>query len=156
MTDILDRLRRINPDVMIEFRQSYVGPYMRKYGNMFRAADCPNDSIENRVRIIDIRSLCGDTAAHAEMLMWHSEDPVESAALQLISVLFAVPQISVMLDQLPAEHTTMIAFWLAFWNEHRSVLLDGRLEPFHPELMYPIIIFNNHVLHNLFLLKHLK
>jgi len=140
MTDIMDRLRRINPDVMIEFRQSYVGPCMRKYGNMFRAADCPNDSIENRVRTIDIRLLCGDTAAHADMLMWNAEDPVESAALQLISVLFAVPQISVLLDKLPAEHVKMVTYWLAFWNEHRNVLLDGRLEPHHPELMYPLVL----------------
>ncbi|RKP52943.1 alpha-galactosidase [Cohnella endophytica] len=139
MSDIMDRLRAINPEVMIEFRQSYVGPYMRKYGNMFRAADCPNDSLENRVRTLDIRLLCGDTAAHADMLMWHPEDPVESAALQLINVLFAVPQISVKLDRLPEEHVEMVAYWLSFWNEHRGVLLDGRLEPHHPELMYPLV-----------------
>ncbi|MGG1516454.1 glycoside hydrolase family 36 protein [Paenibacillus oryzisoli] len=140
MSDIMDRLRSINPNVMIEFRQSYVGPYMRKYGNMFRAADCPNDAIENRVRTIDIRLLCGDTAAHSDMLMWHPEEPVESAALQLINVLFSVPQLSVLLERLPVEHVKMTAFWLAFWNEHRSVLLDGRLEPHNPELLYPLVL----------------
>ena len=143
MTDIMDRLRGIDPNVMIEFRQSYVGPYMRKYGNMFRAADCPNDYIDNRVRTLDIRLLCGDTAAHSDMLMWHPMDPAESAALQLINVLFAVPQLSVLLDRLPDEHVKMTAFWLAFWNEHRCVLLDGRLEPFHPELMYPLVLASN-------------
>lgn len=140
MSDIMARLSAINPDVMIEFRQAYVGPYMRKYGNMFRAADCPNDSVENRVRTLDIRLLCGDTAAHADMLMWHPDEPADSAALQLINVLFAVPQISVRLDRLPLAHKEMVAYWLGFWNEHRSVLLDGRLEPYHPELMYPLVV----------------
>ncbi|TXK85041.1 glycoside hydrolase family 36 protein [Paenibacillus sp. N3.4] len=140
MTDIVHRLRKLKPDVMIEFRQSYVGPRMRKYGNMFRAADCPNDAIENRVRTIDIRLLCGDTAAHADMLMWHPEEPPESAALQIINVLFAVPQISVLLDRLPTQHLGMVTFWLAFWSEHRDVLLDGYLEPHHPELLYPLIV----------------
>ncbi|CQR57728.1 glycoside hydrolase family 36 protein [Paenibacillus riograndensis] len=143
MTDILMRLRRIKPDVMIEFRQAYVGPYMRKYGNMFRAADCPNDSVENRVRTIDIRLLCGNTAAHADPIMWNPGDPVESAALQLISVLFAVPQISVRLDLLPVKHREMTAFWLDFWKEHRAVLLDGHLEPHHPELLYPLVEASN-------------
>ncbi|MCD9020727.1 glycoside hydrolase family 36 protein [Cohnella silvisoli] len=145
MSDIMDRLSAINPDVMIEFRQAYVGPYMRKYGNMFRAADCPNDSVENRVRTLDIRLLCGDTAAHADMLMWHPDEPAESAALQLINVLFAVPQISVRLDRLPAEHAEMIAYWLGFWTDNRNVLLDGRLEPHHPELLYPLVLASNAV-----------
>ena len=42
MTDVLAELRRVKPDVMIEFRQPYIGPLIRKYGNMFRASDCPN------------------------------------------------------------------------------------------------------------------
>lgn len=140
MTDILQRLRSINPDVMIEFRQSYVGPHMRKYGNMFRASDCPNDSIENRVRTLDIRLLCGQTAAHADPIMWNPEEPAESAALQLINVLFAVPQISVRLDRLPDRHREMTAFWLRFWKEQQHVLLDGDLEPYRPELLYPLVM----------------
>jgi len=34
----------------------------------------------------------------------------------------------------------MLGFWLAFWHEHRDVLLDGLLEPLHPELLYPLVI----------------
>lgn len=140
MSDVMGRLAAINPEVMIEFRQAYVGPYMRKYGNMFRAADCPNDAVENRVRTLDIRLLCGNTAAHADMLMWHPDEPAESAALQIINVLFAVPQLSVRLDRLPPAHTRMVAYWMDFWKAHRDVLLDGRLEPLHPELLYPLVL----------------
>lgn len=41
MTDIMARLRERNPEVLIEFRQPYIGPLMRKYGNMFRGVDAP-------------------------------------------------------------------------------------------------------------------
>jgi alpha-galactosidase len=140
LEDTIVRLRRIKPDVMVEFRQSYVGPLMRKYGNMFRAMDCPNDAVENRMHTLDIRLLCGDTAAHSDMLMWHTEDPVHSAALQLVNVLFSVPQISVLLDRIPPEHMEMLHFWLGFWREHRDVFLDGALEPLNPEAIYPVVL----------------
>jgi alpha-galactosidase len=140
LEDTIERLRRIKPDVMVEFRQSYVGPLMRKYGNIFRAMDCPNDAVENRMHTLDIRLLGGDTAAHSDMLMWHAGDPVHSAALQLVNVLFSVPQISVLLDRIPPEHVEMLRFWLGFWREHRDVLLDGTLEPLHPEAIYPVVL----------------
>lgn len=140
LEDAIRRLRRIKPDVMVEFRQSYVGPLMRKYGNMFRAMDCPNDAVENRMHTLDIRLLAGDTATHSDMLMWHPEDPVHSAALQLVNVLFSVPQISVLLDRIPPEHIEMLRFWLGFWREHRDVFLDGAIEPRHPEAVYPVVL----------------
>jgi alpha-galactosidase len=140
LEDTIVRLRRIKPDVMVEFRQSYVGPLMRKYGNMFRAMDCPNDAVENRMHTLDIRLLGGDTATHSDMLMWHAEDLVHSAALQLVNVLFSVPQISVLLDRIPPEHVEMLRFWLGFWREHRDVLLDGTLEPLYPEAIYPVVL----------------
>lgn len=140
LEEAIRRLRGIKPDVMVEFRQSYVGPLMRKYGNMFRAMDCPSDAVENRMHTVDIRLLCGDTAAHSDMLMWHPDDRVESAALQLVNVLFSVPQISVLLDEIPPEHTEMLRFWLAFWREHRDVFLDGTLEPRRPEAIYPVVL----------------
>jgi alpha-galactosidase len=140
LEDTIVRLRRIKPDVMVEFRQSYVGPLMRKYGNMFRAMDCPNDAVENRMHTLDIRLLAGDTATHSDMLMWHPEDPVESAALQLVNVLFGVPQISVLLDRISPEFLEMLRFWLGFWREHRDVFLDGEIEPRNPEAIYPVVL----------------
>lgn len=140
LTDARTRLEELKPGVFVEFRQSYVGPLMRKYGHMFRAGDCPNDAVTNRVRTIDVRLLCGSTAAHADPLMWHSDDPVESAALQILNTLFAVPQISVRLDSVPAAHVEMLAHWLGFWRANRDVLLDGDLRPLHPESLYPVVI----------------
>ncbi|MCU6707509.1 alpha-galactosidase [Paenibacillus sp. J5C_2022] len=140
LTECISRLRQLKPDVMIEFRQPYIGPAMRKYGNMFRASDCPNDSIQNRVRTLDIRLLCGNTAAHADMMMWHPQEPAESAALQLINALFSVPQVSMKLADMTDGHRRMTKHWLSFWNDNRDQLLDGKLAPLHPELLYPCVI----------------
>lgn len=139
LTDVINRLKAIKPDIMIEFRQKYIGPLMRKYGNMFRAADCPNHAITNRVETLDIRLLCGNTAAHSDMVMWNPEDTVESAALQMVNILFSVPQFSMRFENLNDEHFKMAKFWLSFWKENRDVLLEGRLSPVSPELMYPLV-----------------
>lgn len=139
MTDIMARLRTAKPDIMIEFRQPYIGPLMRKYGNMFRGTDCPNMALVNRVETTDIRLLAGDTAVHSDMFVWHSDDSVETAALQILNILFAVPQLSVLLDEVPEEHIRMVRFWINYWNENRSVLLDGEFVPVNPSANYPMI-----------------
>ncbi len=140
MSDIRSRLEAIKPDVMIEFRQSYISPAMRTYGNLFRAGDCANDAIENRVRTIDIRLLSGATAVHSDMLTWNVNEPVEIAADQITHVLFSVPQLSNRFEKLPPEHSEMIRYWIRFWREHRDVLLDGDFRPKHPELNYPLVV----------------
>jgi alpha-galactosidase len=140
MTDILAELRRVKPDVMIEFRQPYIGPLIRKYGNMFRASDCPNSYLANRVKTVDLRLLSGTTAVHADMIMWHYGERVEIAALQLLNVLFSVPQVSVRLQEIPREHFDMVQFYTSYWRENRSVLLDGEFEALAPAANYPVLV----------------
>ena len=140
MTEVTDELRRINPEVLIEFRQSYVGPAIRKYGNMLRVFDCPNDAIRNREEIINLRLTSGTTAVHSDMIMWHTEDSVESAASQFVSTLYGVPQISMKLSTLPENHRKMLGFYLGFWRENRDVLIGGRLIAANPESRYSIVL----------------
>lgn len=139
LSEVREELRQLKPDILIEFRQTYTGPRMRKYGNMLRAGDVPNDFASNRVRTLDLRLLAGGTPVHADMMVWHSNEPVESAAMQLIHTLFAVPQISVRLDQVPPSHLQMLRFYLNFWRSNRDVLLDGVLHPHRPEHLYPVV-----------------
>jgi len=139
LTDVMTELRALNPDVMIEFRQPYTGPLMRKYGNMFRAADAPHVAVDNRLRTVDLRLLSGNTAVHSDMFMWHAGDSVHTAALQFLSVLFAVPQLSVRLERIPPDHREMIRHWTAYWRANRDVLLDGKLIPHAPLADYPLI-----------------
>lgn len=139
MTDVSKALRAINPEIMIEFRQSYVGPAIRKYGNMFRVADCPNDPIINRWDVTNLRLTSGNTAVHSDMLMWHYEDSVENAALQFASILYSVPQVSMKIAQLSEEHKKMLAYYLNFWRTYRDVLLDGRFFANNPEVGYSLV-----------------
>ncbi len=139
LTDVMAELRAVHPDVVIEFRQPYIGPLMRKYGNMFRAADAPHVAVDNRLRTVDLRMLSGHTAVHSDMFMWHAEDSVEAAALQFLSVLFAVPQLSVRLEEIPADHREMVRHWTDYWLNNRAVLLDGEFIPHAPLAGYPLI-----------------
>lgn len=139
MTDIMLELRKVKPSVMIEFRQNYIGPLMRKYGNMFRAGDSPNAAVDNRVRTIDLRLLSGNTAVHSDMFMWHYEEPVEKAALQFLNILFSVPQLSVRLEDIPDDHRRMVSHYTAYWRENRETLLEGRLTARSPMANYPLV-----------------
>jgi len=140
MSDVMARLRALNPDIAIEFRQPYNGPLMRKYGNMFRAVDCANVAIYNRRLIVDLRLIADTTAVHSDMIMWHPDESVESAALQLLNVLFSVPQISVRLAEISPDHREMLNFWIGYWTENRGVLLDGDFRAVGPALNYPMVM----------------
>jgi alpha-galactosidase len=139
LTDTICRLKKVRSDILIEFRQSYIGPAIRKYGNIFRASDCAMDVLENRVRTIDLRLLSGDTAVHSDMLIWSPNDTPEIAALQILNVIFSTPQISLLLESLPEDHRKMLKHWMKFCVNHMDTLLKGRLVPEHPELSYPVV-----------------
>lgn len=133
---ITDALRKGDPNVLIEFRQTYFGPAIRKYGNMIRVGDCPDDPMLNHVNVTDLRFCTDRTAIHSDMLMWHPKDSAVSVARQLICVLFAVPQISVLLDRIPKEQLRVLRFWLNYWRENRKVLLEGEFSAKAPEFLY--------------------
>lgn len=140
MVDIKKALTAVKPDILIEFRQSYTGPAMRKYGNMFRAGDCPAAAITNRVRTTDIKLMAGTTAVHSDMLTWNYKEQVNIAALQLLNIMFSVPQLSVRLSDLPQAHLNMVKFYTRYWLANKELLLDGNFEAFNPELNYPVLM----------------
>ena len=138
MTGVKNALQAIKPDALIEFRQSYIGPAMRLYGNMFRVGDCPDDIISNRLGMVDLRLLMNDSAVHSDMLMWHPQESVENAAVQIQNILFAVPQISVRLCELPENHHQMLSFWMDFIRRHRK-LLASPIRAEAPHMLYPVV-----------------
>ncbi len=136
MSEIKAELTAINSDILIEFRQSYIGPSIRKYGNMLRVGDCPGDILANRSQIVNLRMTSGKTAVHSDMIMWNENDSVENAAMQFANIIFSVPQISMIVKNLPQEHIEMLKFYISFWKEYSSVLLDGKLTAMNPENDY--------------------
>jgi alpha-galactosidase len=133
---ITAELRRLQPDLLIEFRQDYVNPRLWQFGTFLRAGDCAMDPVENRVRTIDSRLLAGDRAVHSDMLMWHPSASPETVAQQFIGAMFSTPQVSVELDALPVEQERVVRFWLEFLRDHADALLDGVLTPSRPDARY--------------------
>ena len=139
MEEVRAALTAIKPDILIEFRQRYNGPAIRKYGNMFRVGDCPGDLVRNRVAIADMRLALDGSAIHSDMLEWNFGETPERAALFVLNSIFGVVQYSIMLREAPQAHLDMIRHWIAFSQAHRDTLLHGRFSPRHPELQYPLL-----------------
>ena len=128
LSEATKELKKINPEIMIEFRQSYIGPVLTQYGNLLRVADCPNDPIFNRVASLNLRLTSGGIPVHSNMLMWNKNDTNEGVMYQLLAVMFTVPQISVRFDCITDEHKKILKAFLSFWRSHQKTLLDGELE----------------------------
>ena len=139
MKEVHAALTAIKPDALFEFRQRYIGPAIRQYGNMLRAGDCPYNATANRVRTTQLRLTSGGTAVHSDMLEWHDDDTVEFAALQILNVLFSTIQYSRTLSTMKPEHKAMVSHWLKFTREHRETLLKGRFTPHQPTFRYPVL-----------------
>ena len=136
MKDVLARLRKINPDVLVEFRQSYMGPAILQYGNMIRATDCPADPAANRRRICNLRLTSQTVAVHSDMLVWSKDETPEGAAVPILNALYSTIQYSMVLAKVSSEHRKVIASWIRFSQEHRKALLRGAFRPHHAENGY--------------------
>lgn len=139
MRTVYERLSGIKENVMIEFRQSYIGPNMRRYGNMFRVGDCPDSAIRNRVGTVDLRLLSGQTAVHSDPLMWHGDEEPQVAAIQIISSIFSTPQISVKMKTIKPDVQRMLRFWVGFMRENRELLQDQPICATEPHNLYPVV-----------------
>ncbi len=139
LAEACDSLKTDDPDFLIEFRQSYIGPVMRRFGNMLRAGDCPYAAGANRRSCIALRLSSGATAVHADMVMWNAAESAETAADQLTAILYAVPQVSVRMESLPQSHLDMLRFYLDLWTKNRHILLDGELTAEEPHAGYSLV-----------------
>lgn len=128
LNDIKRTLKVVNPNIMIEFRQTYMGAVMQRYGNMFRVGDCPSNAPANKYGIVELRLLSNGVAVHADPIVWNESETVENAAMQLNHALFAVPQISVDLTRISAEHKKMLAYYMTYQRANRDTLLFGDLD----------------------------
>ena len=136
MTGIVEALSEMKPDILLEFRQSYIGPHMKRFGNMFRVGDCAGNYLRNRASILDLRMMMGNQAVHSDMLMMCPFEKVENNAIQIISCMFGVLQYSGRMEEMTAELAEMSVFWLNFLKKHKDLLLEGNLQTFEPHLIY--------------------
>ena len=130
LTDSLKTaLRAIRDDVLIEFRQRYVGPVMQRLGNMFRVGDCPGSLLQNRVSSIDLRLIAGENAVHSDPLEWNEGESPETIATYFIHTIFSVLQYSVFPSGLTDAQRAVSANYIRFMKEYEDILLHGTLEP---------------------------
>lgn len=139
MREISEDLLRIKPEIMIEFRQKYIGPSMRGYGNIFRVVDCPGAWLYNRVGIVDLRLLGGNSAIHSDMIMWHPQATPQEIAVHLINSIWGTLQISVKLENLSSDEKAVLSFWLNFARKHVELLQKGKLTAHNPLQLYPVV-----------------
>ena len=139
LAEAMRRIRALKPDVLIEFRQPYVGPAIRRFGNMLRATDCPLSMVENRTRIARLRLTSGKTAVHSDMLEWRDDETAESAARFILNSIFGVVQYSMHLGNLPESHRRMLAHWMRFAEMHKAALVRGAFRPRYPANDYPLL-----------------
>lgn len=132
-------LRIPESDLLLEYRQYYLGPAVTRYCNMLRVCDCAFDVISNRIGVIDLRMLRYPLAVHSDMLLWARDEAPETCAVMLLNVLFAVPQISVLLQYAPPEQQAVLRRFLAYRNAHRELLLFGELTVYEPEANYTMV-----------------
>lgn len=126
-------------DVLIEFRQKYVGPATAPFANLLRADDCPADAVVNRISTIDLRMHARHQLVHSDPVIWDPRGGVEIVGRQLLNAFFAVPQLSARLSQLDDEHLAVVRFGLERWISVRDVVLGGRLDPGLASEYYPIV-----------------
>lgn len=136
--EIREATRIHGAEPMIEFREPYLSPQTIPRASMLRVGDCPLSPIQNRLGILDLRLATSGIAIHSDPIMWSPGDSAERVAQHLLSSMFAVPQISVRLAELPPSQHQTLRHWLQFWNEHAALLLNDTLTVGAVEQNYPI------------------
>jgi len=140
--EINQMLVKINPDILVEYRQDYTGPEVAKTANIMRATDCPQDYLANRVDTVDLR-LHTSAAIHSDMIQFNENESVEVSALQFTNILFSTPQVSVRFDEISKEQTQMIKFWVEFMSKKRDLLQKSHLSPHRCDAEYSYITASN-------------
>lgn len=139
MMDVSNALKAEKPDILLEFRQNYIGPSIQRFGNIFRVGDCPMSDVSNRVGIADLKLLSPSLCVHCDMLMWHPQEKCDKVALHLLSSIFSVFQISVDLNLQSDDNKAVIRHYLEFAIKYSKVLQEGEFTALYPLQNYPVL-----------------
>jgi alpha-galactosidase len=142
LSQAIDHLRAINPEVLIEFRNSYTNLASRRYGNLYRASDVPVNFALNRWQVTLERLLTPDRAVLLDPALWHPGDSDENVAVTLINTITSVPMVSVDLLKYPASHLELIRRWIGFYNAHLDTIVHGEFIPEFQRGFLPVIRFH--------------
>lgn len=123
---MIERIRRVKSDALIEFRQNYGTPQMSGLATQFRAGDAPFDFMLNFKRLVTLRLLLGDgVPIHADPAYWHKDEKPENISRHFIAMLAGVPMLSMAPELMNNSATKIVIRWLKFYEEHRETLTMG-------------------------------
>lgn len=131
--EVLSSIKSLGKSVkkylILEFRQMYASPQMKRFATAFRAADTPFDFDQNRRRILVLRSFSGKLPVYSDPIVWRKGEKPYNISRHFISAIFGVPMVSVDLLNLSEVEERVMRFWLRFYRENRDVLNFGKLYP---------------------------
>jgi alpha-galactosidase len=136
-------LRSQNPDVLVEFRQTYANLALRDCATMYRGFDVPFDFDANRWNITMTRAVAGGVPVHADPVYWQTDELDENVARHMMTAMFAVPTVSVDFERLPAAHLRILKAWLGFYQEHKRVLAHGQFRPWMVAGSIPMLLLRH-------------
>ena len=127
ISSLANGLKKDNPNVLIEFRQSYATPAMLKYGTQFRAGDAPFDWRLNFGRLAEIRLNIGSLApVHADPAYWAKGELPHNVSRHCMAMLAGVPMLSMELESLTDVEKRIISHYVGFYRQHRSLISHGK------------------------------
>jgi alpha-galactosidase len=135
LNGIYQAATQVRADALLEYRMNYSTLATRPFATSHRAQDAPFDPDHIRRMCTRLKSYMldpaagrkGNVAVHTDPAYWLPEESPENVARFMASlVLSAVPMMSMDLRALPVEHQYIVRAWLAFYREHRDLLLFGR------------------------------
>lgn len=126
-------------EILIEFRQSYVGPATAPYANLLRVGDCPVDANQNRRATVNMHMIAAGQVIHSDPTVWDHRAGAEPAARQLLNAYFSVPQVSMDLHSLPQVQRDAVRTVLSRWMKDRETVLFGQLRAGLPSEGYPVV-----------------
>ncbi|MBR7107475.1 MAG: alpha-galactosidase [Lentisphaeria bacterium] len=119
-------LRRNSAETLIEFRQGYATIGMLPFATQFRAGDVPFDWAYNFRRLADIRLSLGDgVPIHADPAYWADDEYPENVARHMMVMMLAVPMLSMDVNAMPAEHLSIVKYYLDLYHAKKTLLNTG-------------------------------
>lgn len=132
LSGIWERVRRHNPNALVELKQDYGNTQFAQYGTMVRAGDTAYDADTNARRCFYTQAVA--QCVHNDYLVTSVHtDPDAMALLMIRSLTAGVPTFGLDLDRIGPALRGVIGWWLAFYDRHRAIFQTPR-EPQNNDL----------------------
>ncbi|MBO7741147.1 MAG: alpha-galactosidase [Victivallales bacterium] len=127
IVELVNAVRKIKPQALIEFRQKYAVPQLAGLATAFRAGDVPFAFAQNYLLCLHLRMMMGDgMPIHADPVYFRNDDSPETVARHMICSLAGVPMLSMELASLSESARKIIRHWLQVYREWQEVLNFGK------------------------------